>query len=204
MSKVKKKKCNFLNFWRKNCVIYVKVNQKCKKKYCEKNILFYKGLSINMLFLLAFLTKLFVVFRIYLAFLLLADDHYTGLGRRPPLPEKVSRWRWRLLNLNRAALYNSQFCVIFHYFLFDLRHVCSFLENLCIQTTITFFILRTKITLCRLPLVWQGTPRSPSCSGLLIHPTCLERQRQQAVDSLEPPVTQLVVCRESFRKYGAT
>ena len=52
--------------------------------------------------------------------------------------------------------------------------------------------------------MWQGTPRSPSCSSLLIHPTCLERKRQQAVDSLEPPVTQLVVCRGSFRKYGAT
>ena len=38
---------------------------------------------------------------------------------------------------------------------------------------------------CRLQLVLQGILKSPHCSTLLIHSTCLERQRNQAVYSLE-------------------
>ena len=67
----------------------------------------------------------------------------------------------------------------------------------------TLFIQRTERTPCRLPLVLQGILKSPHCSTLLIHSTCLERQRTQAVDSLESPVTKVLVCRGSFQKWDA-
>ena len=119
----------------------------------------------------------FVVFSIYLVFLLLAEDHSSGLGRPPPLPENIDRWRCRPLILNRAAHYNGQLCLIWDLFFSG--------ESL---HTNNHHPVYSK-DLCRLPLVWQGTPRSLKCSSLLIHPTCLERQRQQAVNSWEPPVT---------------
>ena len=64
----------------------------------------------------------------------------------------------------------------------------------------TLFILRTERTPCRVPLVWQGILRSPHCFTLLSHLTRLERQRTKAVDSLESPVTQAIVCRGSSQK----
>ena len=67
----------------------------------------------------------------------------------------------------------------------------------------TLFIQRTERTPCRLPLVLQGILKSPHCFTLLIHSTCLERQRTQAVDSLESPVTKVLVCRGFFQKWGA-
>ena len=67
----------------------------------------------------------------------------------------------------------------------------------------TLFIQRTERTPCRLPLVLQGILKSPHCFTLLIHSTCLERQRTQAVDSLESPVTKVSVCRGFFQKWGA-
>ena len=65
------------------------------------------------------------------------------------------------------------------------------------------FIQRTERTPCRLPLFLQGILKSPHCSTILIHSTCLERQRTQAVDSLEYPVTKVLVCRGSFQEWGA-
>ena len=66
----------------------------------------------------------------------------------------------------------------------------------------TLFIQRTESTPCRLPLVLQGILKSPYCSSLLIQSTGLERQRTQAVDSLECPVTNVLVCRGTFKKWG--
>ena len=66
----------------------------------------------------------------------------------------------------------------------------------------TLFIQRTERTPCRLPLVLQGILKSPHGSTLLIHTTCLERQRNQALDSLESPFTEVLVCRKSFQKWG--
>ena len=37
----------------------------------------------------------------------------------------------------------------------------------------------------------------------IIHSSCLERQRTQTVDSLESPVTKVLVCLGSFQKLGA-
>ena len=62
---------------------------------------------------------------------------------------------------------------------------------------------RTERTPCRLQLVLQGILKTSHCSTPLIHSTCLERQRTQAVDSLESPVTKGLVCRESFQIWGA-
>ena len=67
----------------------------------------------------------------------------------------------------------------------------------------TLFIQRIERTPCRLPLVFQGKIKSPHCFTLLIHSTCLERQKNQAVDSLESPVTKVLVCRGIFQKLGA-
>ena len=69
-------------------------------------------------------------------------------------------------------------------------------------TAHTLFILRTERTPCRLPHVLQGLLKSPHCSTLLIHLTCVERQRTQAVDSLETHVTKALVCRGSLQKWG--
>ena len=52
-------------------------------------------------------------------------------------------------------------------------------------------------------LFLQRILNSPHCSTLVIHSTCLERQRTQAVDSLESPVTKVLVSRGSFKKWGA-
>ena len=65
------------------------------------------------------------------------------------------------------------------------------------------FIQLTDRTPCKLPLVLQGIPKSPHCATLVIHSTCLERQRTQARDSLESPVTKVLVCRGFFHKWGA-
>ena len=67
----------------------------------------------------------------------------------------------------------------------------------------TLFIQRTARTLCRQPLVLQWILKSPHCSTILIHSTYLERQRTQAVDSLESPVTKVLVGKESFQKSGS-
>ena len=48
VSKVKKK-MSFLKLLKKQLCNSCESKQKCKKKYSEKNILFYKGLSINMI-----------------------------------------------------------------------------------------------------------------------------------------------------------
>ena len=61
---------------------------------------------------------------------------------------------------------------------------------------------RTERTPCRLQLVLQGILKSPHCSTLLIHSTCLERQRTQAVDSLASDVTPVVVRGGFFQKQG--
>ena len=45
------------------------------------------------------------------------------------------------------------------------------------DTWITLFILRAKRPSCRLPPVWQRMPSTPHCSTVLIHSTCLGRQR---------------------------
>ena len=66
----------------------------------------------------------------------------------------------------------------------------------------TLFIQRTERTPCRLPLVLQGILKSPLCFTILIHSICLERQRIQAVDSLEFPVTKVLVCRGFVQKLG--
>ena len=67
----------------------------------------------------------------------------------------------------------------------------------------TLFIERTARTLCRLPLVLQWILKSPPCSTLLIHSTYPERQRTQAVDSLESPATKMLVGKEFFQKSGS-
>ena len=67
----------------------------------------------------------------------------------------------------------------------------------------TLFIHRTERTSCRLPLVLQGILKSLHCFTILINSTCLERQRTQAVDSLESPVTKMLLCGEFFQKWGA-
>ena len=65
--------------------------------------------------------------------------------------------------------------------------------------THTLFIQRTERTPHRLPLFFlQGNLKSPHCSTILIHSSCLERQRTQAVDSLKSPVTKVKVCQGSF------
>ena len=48
---------------------------------------------------------------------------------------------------------------------------------------------------CRPQLAAQFHLMSPYCSTLLIHSTCLERQRTQAVDSLDLDVPHILVCR---------
>ena len=70
----------------------------------------------------------------------------------------------------------------------------TFTENECM--THILFIQRTERTPCRLPLVLQGIHKSPHCSTLLIHSTCLERQRTQTVD-LKSPVTKVLVFIEN-------
>ena len=63
------------------------------------------------------------------------------------------------------------------------------------------FIQRTERTPCRLPPV--GILKSSYCFTLLIHSTCLEIQRTQAVDSLKSPVAKVLVCRGFFQKWRA-
>ena len=94
------------------------------------------------------------------------------------------------------------------YYFWELSDI--FKCKLCIKTFTanqylaqTLFIQRTESTPCRLPLVLQGIPKSSHCSTLLIQSTGLERQRIQAVDSLECPVTKVLVCRGTFKKWGA-
>ena len=65
----------------------------------------------------------------------------------------------------------------------------------------TLFIQRTERTPDRLPPVLQGILKSPHCSTLLIHSTCLARKRTQAVDFLKSPVTKVLVCRGSLQKW---
>ena len=50
---------------------------------------------------------------------------------------------------------------------------------------------------------FQGNLKSPHCSTILIHSSFLERQITQTVDSLESPVTKVLVCLGSFQKWGA-
>ena len=50
------------------------------------------------------------------------------------------------------------------------------------------------------PCTFKGLKGTPAY--YLIHSNRLERLRTQAVDSLESPVTELVVGRGSFRKWG--
>ena len=66
----------------------------------------------------------------------------------------------------------------------------------------TLVILRAERPSCRLPPVWQRMPSNPHCSTVLIHSTCLWRQRSKAVDCLASDVTQVVVCRGYFQKQG--
>ena len=65
----------------------------------------------------------------------------------------------------------------------------------------TLFIQWTERTPCRLTLVLQGILKGPHCSTLIIHSTCLERKRTQVVDSLESPVTKVLVFSGYFQ-YG--
>ena len=94
----------------------------------------------------------------------------------------------------------SWYSEIFKVFLKFITSIKMFFLNSNDLRNLTMFILMTERTPCRVPRVWQGILMSLHCSILIIHSTCLERQRTKAVDSLESPVTRVVVCKGSYQK----